>query len=250
MSQSSQGTTRAAVTALLEAIESRDLRAIGRHLSPDASWQNVPHPRAQGREAVVAFLAGILTWADEVRWDLVAASYGEHRAWLERIDRFRLDGEWHDVRCTGVIEVDTAGLVREVRDYVDLGEWRERVRPVLERLAARQPADVVARHLEAVRGGDVVSMAADYAVDAVLVRGQDTYDGWTAIADYFDGVPERLRGRTVTFEEVTHTPNGDVQTRWSITGDRANPGATGIDTFVVAGGRIVHQTVQLLDDDF
>ena len=250
MSEAAAEVTRGAVTALLRAIESRDLRAIGRHLSPEASWQNVPHPPVEGREGVVALLAGILTWADEVRWDIVAASYDEHRAWLERTDRFRLDGEWHDVRCNGVIEVDGTGLVREVRDYVDLGEWRNRVRPVLERLAARPPTDVVARHLEAVRSGDVVSMAADYAIDAVLVRGQDTYEGWGAIADYFDGVPERLGGRTVTFEDGTLAPNGTVRTQWSIADDPASAGATGVDTFVVSDGRIVHQTVQLFSDDF
>ena len=250
MSEPSEETTRGAVTALLSAIESRDLRAIGRCLSPQARWQNVPHPAAQGREAVVRFLAGIVTWADEVHWDIVTASYAEHRAWLERVDRFHLDGEWHDVRCNGVMEIDAGGLVREVRDYVDLGEWRVRVQPALERLAARPPADVVARHLAAVCDGDVVSMAADYSVDAVLVRGEDMYRGWNAIADYFDGVPVRLGERAVTFDEVRPLPNGEVETQWTIAADDADDRVTGSDTFVVVHGRIVHQTVRLLSDDF
>lgn len=255
MSESPEASTRTAVTALLDAIESRDLRAIHRALNPDATWQNVPHPPMLGREAVVAFLAGILTWADEVRWDIVSASYDGRRAWLERLDRFCLDGEWHEVSCNGVIDVDDAGLVREVRDYVDLGEWRGRVQPVLERLAGRTPVDVVDRHLTAVRCGDVASMAADYSVDAVLVRGQDTYAGWRSIADYFEGVPDRLGARLVTFDSVTTTPTGDVQTRWTISGDGSEGdeptgGAAGIDTFRVSGGRIVHQTVALLSDDF
>ena len=238
-------TAQAAVGDLLRALESRDLRAVGRALSPVASWQNVPHPVVTGREHVVAFLSGILTWADEVRWEIVSASYEERRAWLERVDRFRFDGEWFDVRCNGVIEVDDAGLVTGVRDYVDLGEWRERVQPVLDRLAARAPVDVVEHHLAAVCGGDVVSMAADYAIDAVLVRGRDTFEGWCAIADYFEGVPDRLGGRVVTFDDVTIMPTGDVGTRWTIAG-----GAAGVDTFTVVGGRIVHQTVGLLGADF
>jgi limonene-1,2-epoxide hydrolase len=238
------------VAALLSAIESRDLRTIGRCLSPQARWQNVPHLAAQGRGAVVEFLAGILTWADEVRWDIVDACYDEHRAWVERVDRFLLDGDWYDVRCNGVIEFDATGLVLEVRDYVDLGEWRDRVQPALERLARRAPADVVARHLSAVHEGHVVSMAADYAVDAVLVRGEHTHRGWSAIADYFDGVPGRLAGRTVTFDELTHSQNGDVQTRWTISAVDPDDRIAGVDTFVVTGGRIVHQTVQLLSDDF
>jgi limonene-1,2-epoxide hydrolase/ketosteroid isomerase-like protein len=238
-------TAQAGVAELLRAIESRDLRAVGRSLSPTATWQNVPHSVAVGREQVVAFLSGILTWADEVRWDIVSASYGGRRAWLERVDRFRLDGEWFDVRCNGVFEVDADGLVTEVRDYVDLGEWRDRVRPVLDRLTARAPVDVVERHLDAVRAGDVVSMAADYAIDAVLVRGHDTFDGWSAIADYFEGVPARLGGRTVSFDAVTITATGDIETRWTIAG-----GAAGVDTFRVVEGRIVHQTVALLGADF
>jgi limonene-1,2-epoxide hydrolase len=250
MSGTPEATTRVAVTALLDAIESRDLRTLHRVLTPDATWQNVPHTPIRGREEVVAFLAGILTWADEVRWEIVSASYDGCRAWLERVDRFRLDDDWHEVSCNGVIEVNDVGLVREVRDYVDLGEWRGRVQPVLERLAGRTPADVVSRHLAAVRGGDVVSMAADYSIDAVLVRGQDTYAGWGAIADYFEGVPDRLGGRTVTFDDVTTTPSGDVETRWTIAGVDATGHAAGVDTFRVSDGRIVHQTVALLSDDF
>jgi limonene-1,2-epoxide hydrolase len=244
------GATRTAVIALIDAIESRDLRGLHRVLAPDATWQNVPHTPIRGREAVVAFLAGILTWADEVRWEIVAAGYDGRRAWLERVDRFRLDGDWHEVSCNGVIEVDDVGLVREVRDYVDLAEWRGRIQPVLERLADRTPVDVVRRHLCAVRSGDAVSMAADYSIDAVLVRGQDTYAGWAAIADYFEGVPDRLGGRTVTFDDVTTTPSGDVETRWTIADVDSVEHAAGVDTFTVVDGRIVHQTVALLSDDF
>jgi limonene-1,2-epoxide hydrolase len=250
MSRTSEATTRVAVTALLDAIESRDLRTLHRVLTPDATWRNVPHTPICGREEVVAFLAGILTWADEVRWEIVSASYHERRAWLERVDRFRLDDDWHEVSCNGVIEVNDVGLVREVRDYVDLGEWRGRIQPVLERLAGRAPVDVVNRHLAAVHSGDAVSMAADYAIDAVLVRGEHTYAGWGAIADYFEGVPDRLGGRTVTFDEVTTTPNGDVDTRWTIAGVGADDRVAGVDTFRVSDGRIVHQTVALLSDDF
>lgn len=250
MSEPREATIQAAVTALLDAIESRDLRSLHRVLAPDATWQNVPHTPICGREAVVALLAGILTWADEVRWEIVSAGYDGQRAWLERVDRFRLDGDWHEVSCNGVIEVNDAGLVRDVRDYVDLGEWRGRIEPVLERLAGRTPFDVVSRHLAAVRSGDAVSMAADYSIDAVLVRGQETYAGWCAIADYFEGVPERLGGRTVAFDDVTTTPSGDVETRWTIADADSADHAAGVDTFRVSDGRIVHQTVALLSDDF
>jgi limonene-1,2-epoxide hydrolase len=245
---------QAAVTGLLTAIESRDLRAIRRTLSENVTWQNVPHPAARGRDAVISHLANIITWSDEVRWEIVSASYGERHAWVERIDRFLLDHTWYAVQCNGVIEVDNTGLVTGVRDYVDLGEWRSRVQPVLDALANRSPIVVVQRHLDAVRHGDAVAMAADYAADAVLVRGHDRFVGWDAIADYFDGVPDRLGERAVTFGNVTTTPNGEVLAQWTIAASAATTpyigAVSGIDTFVVAGGRIVHQTVSLLGNDF
>lgn len=241
---------RGAVLGLLDAIERRDLRAVARRLAPDASWQNVPHPPVRGRDEVVGFLRGILTWSDDVRWDVVASQFDRTRAWLERVDRFRLDGEWHGVRCNGVFEVDPAGLVREVRDYVDLGEWRARVLPVLDRLAARSPLEVVTRHLEAVRRSDRVAMAADYAPGAVLVRAGTTHSGWAAIAEYFDGVPSRLGGRTVSVTDVAALSNDVVRCRWVIARDETATAVRGVDTYVVSGGRITHQTVELLTDDF
>ena len=74
-------------------------------------------------------LAPILLRSDRVQWDVVTASFSEHRAWIERVDRFWIDGVEYAVRCNGVIDIDAGtGLIRELRDYVDLGEWRERLR--------------------------------------------------------------------------------------------------------------------------
>ena len=64
----------AAVDALLAAIESRDLRRIADQLTDDATWQNVPHPAAVGRDAVLALLGPILTRSDRVVWDVVTAA--------------------------------------------------------------------------------------------------------------------------------------------------------------------------------
>ncbi|MSX21892.1 MAG: hypothetical protein F2795_06225, partial [Actinobacteria bacterium] len=70
----------------------------------------------------------ILLRSERVQWDVVSASFTEHRAWLERVDRFWIDGVEYAVRCNGVLEVDPeSGLIREFRDYVDLGEWRARL---------------------------------------------------------------------------------------------------------------------------
>ena len=126
----------AAVDALLAAIESRDLRRIADQLTDDATWQNVPHPAAVGRDAVLALLGPILTRSDRVVWDVVTAATVGNDVMVERVDRFWIDGTEHAVHCNGVFTVDTdTGLVAAVRDYVDLGEWRARIAPALARQA-------------------------------------------------------------------------------------------------------------------
>ena len=63
---------------------------------------------------------------------MITESYGDNRAWLERVDRFTIDGTEYAVECNGVLEFDPdSGLIRELRDYVDLGEWRSRIAGVL-----------------------------------------------------------------------------------------------------------------------
>ena len=233
-----------AIESLLNAIESRDLRAIEDALTPDATWQNVPSPQADGRDAVLAMLAPIVTWSDEVRWDVTSAAYDGHRGWLERVDRFVVAGDELAVRCNGVFEARD-GRVAAVRDYVDLAEWRARAGPVLAAHAARPAIDVVRRHLDAVRRRDVVAMSADYALGAELVRGDETHRGWRRIAEYFDSVPGRLGGRTL--ELGAPEPDGDryVTVGWSIEG-----AASGRDRYEVGEGRIIRQTVELDGTDF
>jgi limonene-1,2-epoxide hydrolase len=235
---------------MLTAIESRDLRLVHAAFSSAATWQNVPHPAAVGTDAVLEMLAGILTWSDDVRWEVVSASYGDGVAWVERIDRFRIAGEVHAVSCNGVVHVDvTAGVVTSVRDYVDLGEWRARILPVYERMCARSPDDVIARHLAAVERRDRVAMAADYALDAELARGGDRYRGWREIADYFDTVPARLGDHRLSFGSIESTTPSGAAIPWQITsGTRVV--ASGRDDYRVERGRIAHQTVTLDLADF
>jgi ketosteroid isomerase-like protein len=238
---------RQAVGRLLAAIESRDLRRVSAALHPDATWQNVPHDPADGRVAVVEMLAPIITWSDRVRWDIVSESFGREVAWLERADRFWIDGHEYTVRCNGVVTTD-GDVVRSVRDYSDLGEWRARIAPVYARLTERPPREVVQRHLDAVASLDPVAMAADYALDAVLERAGSRYIGHTAIADYFDTVPARVGTSSVTLGDVEVSGNA-VTVEWQI-GDKHAVRGSGRDDYVVEHGRIVHQTVTLVGPDF
>ena len=120
------------VRRFLDAIEARDLDAVLACFTKDATWQNVPHPRSRGHHEIRALLAAIVGRSEKVRWDVITESYGENRAWLERVDRFTIDGTEYAVECNGVLEFDPdSGLIRELRDYVDLGEWRSRIAVVL-----------------------------------------------------------------------------------------------------------------------
>lgn len=70
----------------------------------------------------------IIHKSSKVQWDILSASYKENRAWLERVDRFWIDEAEYSVQCNGVFEFDLSkGKIITVRDYVDLGEWRERL---------------------------------------------------------------------------------------------------------------------------
>lgn len=229
------------VARLLAAIASRDLRRIADALGPGVTWQNVPGEPAVGRDAVVALLGGIVCWSDEVRWDVVSSVTEGDLTWCERVDRFVIAREEHAVHCNGVFRVDSESRrVTEVRDYVDLGEWRARIVPVMTAMAERPARDVVARHLAAVERRDPVAMAADYALDAVLVRAGERYAGWAPIADYFDTVPDRLAGYELHLDHVT-----DTEVRWTIPGT-----ASGRDTYAVRAGRITSQVVELDRADF
>jgi len=116
-------------------------------------------------------------------------------------------------------------------------------------LSRRTVRQVVEDHLAAVLGGDPAAMAADYAPDAVLVRHDASYDGAAVIAEYFTSVPQRLGGGEVVFGERRDAGDDSISVRWRISGGPGD-GTSGCDTFTVAGGFIVHQTVALDHADF
>lgn len=119
---------RSVAHSMLAAVATRDVDSVLGWFTPEATWQNVPHPPAVGHAGIGAMLGPILRRSERVRWDIVSESYDDHRAWLERIDRFWIDGTEYAVACNGVLDFDSSsGLIIGLRDYVDLGEWRSRV---------------------------------------------------------------------------------------------------------------------------
>lgn len=100
---------------------------------------------------------------------------------------------------------------------------------------------VIQRHLDAVRGGDPYSMAADYAPDAVLERAGTRWIGREQVASYFLTVPARLAGGRVQFTGFDPVA---LTVRWQIVGGPGD-GTSGTDTYEVRDGQITRQTVQL-----
>jgi limonene-1,2-epoxide hydrolase len=117
-----------AVARFLAAVETMDAGAVAACFTEDATYQNVPHPPAEGRDAIAAMFRPILSRSTRVRWDIVTSSYAEDTAWLERVDRFWIDGTEYAIECNGVATVDPAtGRLTAFRDYLDLGVWRQRI---------------------------------------------------------------------------------------------------------------------------
>lgn len=136
MTRTQQGDdpARAAVDRFLAAVHARDAGAAAACFAPRATYANMPHPPVTGPEGVRGLLEPILRRSSRVRWDIVSASYARDRAWLERVDRFVIDGQEYAIECNGVVEVDEpSGLITAFRDYVDLGVWRQRLGGVLDR---------------------------------------------------------------------------------------------------------------------
>ena len=128
------GPAQRAVERLLEAVHRRDAIGAGACFAADANYRNMPHPPAVGPAGVQDLLSPILRRSARVQWDVVTAAYQDDRAWVERVDRFWIDGQEYAVECNAVVEVDAkTGLITEFRDYVDLATWRARLGDVLTR---------------------------------------------------------------------------------------------------------------------
>jgi limonene-1,2-epoxide hydrolase len=120
--------TRASVHRWIDAVGSGDVEAVLATLDPGCVYQNVPEDPVVGHDAIRALFARVLSRSDRVRFDVVSEAYDGTTGWVERVDRFWIDGTEHTVACNGVFTVDSAsGLITRVRDYLDLTGWRQRM---------------------------------------------------------------------------------------------------------------------------
>lgn len=114
------------VQRFLAAVNEQDHEAAGACFTPQAQYHFlVPHPAVVGREAITKTLRSSLEDADWVRWDVVTHAQNGDLTFLERIDHFGFGDKTASIECLGVFRVE-GDLIAEVRDYADLGTWRDR----------------------------------------------------------------------------------------------------------------------------
>ena len=177
-----------AVERLFSAVESRDLRLLRDVCVPEVSWRNVPESPVVGVGNVCSLIGTVTLPADEVRWEIERLSWSGRQAHVERLDRFRILGEWHEVWCHGVLVFSPDGRLVSLDDYVDLAEWRSRIGPVLDRLATRDAASVYAEVCSR-SGAAMERLGALLSPDVVLdlPDSKDRFEGWCSVADVIDG---------------------------------------------------------------
>ena len=116
------------IETFFKALSSRDLGKILSFFDDRSTWQNVTHTPANGVTEISEMFKTIVERSSKIQWDIVTAAFEDDRAWIERVDRFWIDEVEYAVRCNGVFDFDTkSSTIVSVRDYVDLGEWKERL---------------------------------------------------------------------------------------------------------------------------
>jgi limonene-1,2-epoxide hydrolase len=125
-----------AIAAFIAAVQRRDIEAVCDCLTEDVRYANVPHEPVLGKDGVRTLLGPFLERCDAARWDVVSAGIAGDTAFAERVDRFWIDGREYWIECAGVYRI-VDGRIAEVRDYVDLGVWRERLGTVMARPPGR-----------------------------------------------------------------------------------------------------------------
>ncbi|MDX6231819.1 MAG: limonene,2-epoxide hydrolase [Nocardioidaceae bacterium] len=114
------------ISRFLAAVEDRDADVLGGCLTADMAYHFlVPHPPVTGRPDVVTTMGRVLGEWDRVRWDVTAHATAGDSVFVERVDRFWKGDREAAIECLGVF-VLRDGLIAEIRDYADLGTWRQR----------------------------------------------------------------------------------------------------------------------------
>ena len=113
------------VERLIAGWEKRDVDAIMRCFTEDATYVNVPlEPVHEGTEAIRAAVEGFLSMGDEIEFIVHHTSENPETGVVmnERTDRFLIRGDWMEAPVAGVFEL-REGRICAWRDYFDASEF-------------------------------------------------------------------------------------------------------------------------------
>lgn len=110
------------VRTFVGALERKDLETALALVADDVEYDNVPMGKNIGPEAVRRVLAGFLSSASEVSWEILRESATGSIVFNERIDKFHFPHGWVSLPVTGVWEV-VDGKITLWRDYFDAGMY-------------------------------------------------------------------------------------------------------------------------------
>ena len=101
----------------------RDITEIMSYISPDCVYHNIPFEPATGRSAIKSILAPLVARSQEIEWQVLQIGTSPIGAVLtERLDRFRINGKWVEIRVMGTFELAENRIVAW-RDYFDAAQF-------------------------------------------------------------------------------------------------------------------------------
>jgi limonene-1,2-epoxide hydrolase len=110
------------MAAFMTAWPTGDAATLSRFFGADAGYCNGPLQPVQGREAIVADLARMMSLGGEVGVDIRHLLSDGAVVMTERVDYVRLGGKTAGLRIAGVFEVHD-GVITGWRDYFDAKEF-------------------------------------------------------------------------------------------------------------------------------
>ena len=111
------------ILRMIDGFNKIDLDAIVACFADDAIYDNVPMAAVQGTDAIRATLQGFMGAASEVQWDIVNIVADGGVVLTERVDKFKINNQWIELRVMGTFEV-TDGKITAWRDYFDMNQFQ------------------------------------------------------------------------------------------------------------------------------
>ena len=119
------------VNAMISAIEAKDIGAAVALMSDDISYENMPMKPIAGKSVVAKVLQGFLAPAEEVDWQIVSEIERDDMVFNERLDRFKINGQWLELPIAGVFKVHDGKIVLW-RDYFDMQTYSDRLKTIAD----------------------------------------------------------------------------------------------------------------------